>query len=183
MGNMEKTNKRLKTVIDIKIWESDPTEMNTMLQTLNAGKLTGKWIPDSTPIIGKNGETIRNEDIKFIKMFYGLQEFIPRLSFEPPKGLIYVINLSNHTFPEDKNPPLSSILKRNHWKNIPLAIFANKDGSVDCTEEDLVNYMGIIKHLDPNRVLSIFKTSTISGEGIREGIYWLIDAIVGNKSL
>ena len=29
--------------------------------------------------------------------------------------------------------------------------------------------------------MSIFKTSTISGEGIHEGIYWLIDAIVGNK--
>ena len=72
--------------------------------------------------------------------------------------------------------PPSRIL---HLKNIPLAIFANKVDLIDCTEEDLANFMGINSKM--SRVLSIFKTSAFTGEGIHKGIYWLADAIQEGK--
>ncbi|MHA1214051.1 MAG: ADP-ribosylation factor-like protein, partial [Candidatus Hodarchaeales archaeon] len=71
------------------------------------------------------------------------------------------------------------MLKMNHLKDIPLAIFANKvdifeDGQ-SITEEDLANFMGINKKM--SRVLNIFNTSAKTGVGIHKGIYWLADAI------
>ena len=71
------------------------------------------------------------------------------------------------------------MIKINHLKDIPLAILANKVDLVDCTEEDLANFMGINKKM--SRVLNIFKTSAKTGEGIHKGIYWLADAIQEGK--
>ncbi len=157
----------------------DRAGKTTMLQRLK----TGRWIPDTTPTIGMNAETIQIGDVTFSAWDLGGQLQFRRALWEMytrnSKGLIYVIDLSDPArFPESR-VYLWRMLRMNHLKNIPLAIFANKVDLIDCTEEDLANFMGINSKM--SRVLSIFKTSAFTGEGIHKGIYWLADAIQEGK--
>ena len=169
----------MKKNAKISVLGLDRAGKTTMLQRLK----TGRWIPDTTPTIGMNAETIQIGDVTFSAWDLGGQLQFRRALWEMytknSKGLIYVIDLSDPArFPESRNY-LWRMLKMNHLKNIPLAIFANKVDLVDCTEEDLANFMGINKKM--SRVLSIFKTSAVTGEGIHKGIYWLADAIQEGK--
>ncbi|MHA1978703.1 MAG: ADP-ribosylation factor family protein [Candidatus Hodarchaeales archaeon] len=169
----------MKKNAKISVLGLDRAGKTTMLQRLK----TGRWIPDTTPTIGMNAETIQIGDVTFSAWDLGGQLQFRRALWEMytknSKGLIYVIDLSDPArFPESRNY-LWRMLKMTHLKNIPLAIFANKVDLVDCTEEDLANFMGINKKM--SRVLSIFKTSAVTGEGIHKGIYWLADAIQEGK--
>jgi len=176
-------------------------KISDIFQVLNTGKIvilglpkagkttmllrlkTGQWIPDTTPTIGMNAETIQIEDVTFSAWDLGGQLQFRRALWEMytknSAGLIYVIDVSDPArFPEARNN-LWRMLKMNHLKDIPLAIFANKvdifeDGQ-SLTEEDLANFMGINKKM--SRVLNIFTTSAKTGVGIHKGIYWLVDAI------
>ncbi len=157
----------------------DRAGKTTMLQRLK----TGRWIPDTTPTIGMNAETIQIGDVTITAW-----DLAGQLQFRKPlwemytknsAGLIYVVDVSDPArYPEARNN-LWRMLKMNHLKDIPLAILANKVDLVDCTEEDLANFMGINKKM--SRVLNIFKTSAKTGEGIHKGIYWLADAIQEGK--
>jgi len=157
----------------------DRAGKTTMLQRLK----TGRWIPDTTPTIGMNAETIQIGDVTFSAWDLGGQLQFRRALWEMytknSAGLIYVIDISDPArFPEARNN-LWRMLKMNHLKDIPLAIFANKvdifeDGQA-ITEDDLANFMGINKKM--SRVLNIFNTSAKTGVGIHKGIYWLADAI------
>jgi translation initiation factor IF-2 len=71
------------------------------------------------------------------------------------------------------------MLKEQHLKGIPIEVFANKVDLIECTKKDLANALGLTTKL--NKILRIFKTSAKTGEGIYEGIYWLVDAIHGNS--
>jgi len=158
----------------------DRAGKTTMLQRLK----TGRWIPDTTPTIGMNAETIQIGDVTFSAWDLGGQLQFRRALWEMytrnSKGLIYVIDLSDPArFPESR-VYLWRMLRMTHLKNIPLAIFANKvDLIQDVSEQDLANFMGINSKM--SRVLSIFKTSAFTGEGIHKGIYWLADAIQEGK--
>jgi len=172
-GKMSKKNAK------ISVLGLDRAGKTSMLQRLK----TGRWIPDTTPTIGMNAETIQIGDVTFSAWDLGGQLQFRRALWEMytknSKGLIYVIDLSDPArFPESRNY-LWRMLRMTHLKNIPLAIFANKVDLVDCTEEDLANFMGINSKM--SRVLSIFKTSAFTGEGIHKGIYWLADAIQEGK--
>ena len=140
-------------------------------------------IPDTTPTIGMNAETIQIGDITFSAWDLGGQLQFRRALWEMytknSNGIIYVIDLSDPArFPESRNY-LWRILRMNHFKNIPLAIFANKVDLVDCTEEDLDISMGINNKM--SRTIKTFRTNVLTGEGIREGIFWLIDTITKSK--
>lgn len=160
----------------------DRAGKTTMLQRLK----TGRWIPDTTPTIGMNAETIQIGDVTFSAWDLGGQLQFRRALWEMytknSAGLIYVIDVSDAArYPEARNN-LWRMLKMNHLQNVPLAIFANKVDLVDSvTEEDLANFMGINKKM--SRILNIFKTSAKTGEGIHKGIYWLADAIQEGKQI
>jgi len=180
----------LKDKIQIVVFGLDGAGKRTLLQYLtkrqdSAGK-TRRGIPDTIPTIGMNTETIQIGYVPFFTRDLGGQlQFRSALWEMYTKnsagliGLIYVMDVSDPArFPEVRNN-LWRMLKMNHLKDIPLAIFANKvdifeDGQA-ITEEDLANFMGINKKM--SRVLNIFNTSAKAGVGIHKGINWLITEI------
>ena len=158
----------------------DRAGKTTMLQRLK----TGRWIPDTTPTIGMNAETIQIGDVTFSAWDLGGQLQFRRALWEMytknSAGLIYVVDVSDPARYPEARSNLWRMLKMNHLKDIPLAIFANKvdlleRNKTELNEEDLANFMGINKKM--SRVLNIFRTSAKTGEGIHKGIYWLADAI------
>lgn len=158
----------------------DRAGKTTMLQRLK----TGRWIPDTTPTIGMNAETIQIGDVTFSAWDLGGQLQFRRALWEMytknSAGLIYVVDVSDPARYPEARSNLWRMLKMTHLKDIPLAIFANKvdlleENKNELNEEDLANFMGINKKM--SRVLNIFRTSAKTGEGIHKGIYWLADAI------
>jgi small GTP-binding protein len=169
---MQKTNK-------ICVLGLDRAGKTTMLQRLK----TGRWIPDTTPTIGMNAETIRIGDVKFTAWDLGGQlqfrRALWKMYTKNAEGLIYVVDVSDPARYPEARTNLWRMLKEEHLKKVPVAIFANKVDLIDCSEDDLANYMGISKKM--NRLLNIFRTSAVTGEGIHRGIYWLSDAVQDEK--
>jgi small GTP-binding protein len=154
----------------------DRAGKTTMLQRLK----TGRWIPDTTPTIGMNAETIQIGDVTFSAWDLGGQLQFRRALWEMytknSAGLIYVVDVSDPARYPEARSNLWRMLKMNHLKEIfanKVDLFEKKKNELN--EEDLANFMGINKKM--SRVLNIFRTSAKTGEGIHKGIYWLADAI------
>ena len=137
----------------------------------------------SVSFVGWNVETttIKNNLVTFCELSgSGPKDFEKRNNYinESTDGVIYVIDSS--MLDED-------IICRNEFKNfmnierikqIPVAIFFHKQDIKEGrpSDEEIKKYY----YFDeiPNNVnYKIFKTSSITGEGIDEGLNWLLDNI------
>jgi small GTP-binding protein len=155
----------------------DRAGKTTILQRMK----TGRWIPNTTPTIGMNSETIVIGEVRFTAWDLGGQLQFRRTLWDMytknSVGLIFVVDLSDPTRYPEVRINLKRILSMTHLENLPLAIFANKiDLIEEINENDLLNILGISKI--SNREIKVFKTSAKTGEGIMEGIYWLSDIIM-----
>ncbi len=142
---------------------------------------TGRWIPNTTPTIGMNSETIIIGNVRFTAWDLGGQLQFRRSLWDMytknSVGLLFVVDVSNPRRYPEVRINLKRMLSMTHLENLPLAIFANKiDLIEDIEENDLPNILGISKI--SNREIKVFKTSAKTGEGIMVGIYWLSDIIM-----
>jgi small GTP-binding protein len=155
----------------------DRAGKTSMLQRIK----TGRWIPKTTPTIGMNSEILTIGNVRFTAWDLGGQMQFRRALWKPytenSVGLIFVVDVSNPKRYPDVRISLTNVLSLSHLQNLPLAIFANKIDLIDeIDERDLPNILGISKN--SNREIEVFKTSAKTGEGIKEGIYWLSDLIL-----
>jgi small GTP-binding protein len=154
----------------------DRAGKTTILQRMK----TGQFITNHTTTIGVNTETIQIDKEKFTLWDLGGHAIFRRALWEMymrfSVGLIFVVDsYDQHRFPEVK----SSLLRVSNipqLKGIPLALFFNKiDLIPNFPNQNLSNLLGVDEIQD--RKLGIFQTSAKTGEGITEGMHWLINAI------
>lgn len=142
---------------------------------------TGRWIQNTRPTIGMNSEIISIGNVRFTAWDLGGQMQFRRnlwnMYTKNSVGLIFVVDVSDPKRYPEVRINLQRMLSLTHLENLPLAIFANKIDLIDeIDERDLPNILGISKN--SNREIKVFKTSAKTGEGIKEGIYWLSDLIL-----
>jgi len=142
---------------------------------------TGRWIPNTTPTIGMNSETIIIGKVRFVAWDLGGQMQFRRTLWpmytKNSVGIIFVVDLNDPRRNPEVRSNLKKVLSLTHLENLPLAVFANKTDLADEIEErDLLNKLGLSK--SKSREIKVFKTSAKTGEGILEGFYWLSDLIL-----
>ena len=158
-----------------------------MLGLDNAGKTTMlyklKLGEDklSMPTIGFNVETLENSKINLIVWDLGGQDKIRRLwkhYYSSTKGIIYVIDSSDKERLDEAIEELKNVVNAHELKNIPVLIYANKQDIENALTDTEIIYK--LTDIISNEWY-VQSCSTKSGEGLLEGINWLINKLKKNK--
>lgn len=178
--------------INIKIWGLAGAGKTDLLNKLNTLQFQGVSFSqldldpqpsDTPPSLGVDVAIIQVNGVKFSQWDLTRQLQFRKSLWEiyiHPKdfGLIYVVDVSDAPHLHKARNHLCHVLDISPFQEIPLAIFANKvdiltkRGEV-ISEENIIEILDCIKNR--GNKIKIFMISVKTGEGILEGINWLID--------
>ncbi len=74
------------------------------------------------------------------------------------------------------NDQLKELVTNEKLKKIPLMVFANKQDLNGLTADEIIDALNLSNITDRN--WSLYACSAIKGEGVREGIVWLLENII-----
>jgi ADP-ribosylation factor related protein 1 len=99
--------------------------------------------------------------------------------FSDAHAIIYVVDSADPTRFDENAEELEKILSDKELLNVPMLVFANKQDQVRaCNKEDIRRELGIEENPSVisafSRSLKIQPISALKGDGIEEGIRWLL---------
>ncbi|PWN52071.1 putative ARL1-ADP-ribosylation factor [Violaceomyces palustris] len=166
-------------------WSRDQEVRILMLGLDSAGKTTILYrlqigeVVSTIPTIGFNVETVEYKNIKFQVWDLGGQTSIRpywRCYYANTTAIIYVIDSSDSERLSIARSELLSMLSEEELKEAKLLVFANKQDLPGALNEGEVSEkLGLSELKD--RQWSIFKCCATKGEGLEEGLDWLVNAI------
>jgi len=160
--------------IRILILGLDGAGKTTILYKLQCGEVVS-----TIPTIGFNVECVTYKNIKFQVWDLGGQTTIRpywRCYFSNANAIMYVVDSSDTERMGVSKAELLAMLEEEELRDICLLVFANKQdlpGALAVSQVSEELGLSCLK----GRQWSIFKTSAIKGEGIYEGLDWLINAL------
>lgn len=151
----------------------------------NAGKttilkrLSDEDISHIMPTQGFNIKSVVHDGLKLNVWDIGGQKTIrPFWSnyFESSDCLIYVIDSSDRRRLEESGSELNELLQEDKLGGIPLLVFANKQDLLQAVPADeIANSLSL--HNIRDRSWTIQACSAKEGEGLQEGMEWLVGAL------
>ena len=160
-----------------------------LILNLGAGKTTILYrlqigeVVTTIPTIGFNVETVNYKNIKFQVWDLGGQTSIRpywRCYYTNTDAIIYVVDSVDKDRIATSKEELLAMLDEEELKDTALLVFANKqDMEGAMSVMDVSNALGL--SLLKNRTWTIFKCSAVTGEGLTEGMDWLVNTIEGKK--
>lgn len=99
--------------------------------------------------------------------------------FEKTDGLIWVVDSSDQTRLETCKMELCSLLQQEKLAGASLLIFANKqDVKGSCNADGIADILGLKEDTSfQNRHWSIRGCSAVTGQGLQDGMDWIVDDI------
>ncbi|KAI8902822.1 ADP-ribosylation factor family-domain-containing protein [Globomyces pollinis-pini] len=156
----------------------DGAGKTTILYRLQIGEVVS-----TIPTIGFNVETVTFKNIKFQVWDLGGQTSIRpywRCYYANTDAVIYVIDSQDRERISTSKEELMTMLEEEELKDAALLVFANKqdmEGAMTVTE--VSDYLGLTDL--KMRTWTIFKCSAKTGEGLTDGLDWLVNVVQGNK--
>ncbi|XP_056590492.1 ADP-ribosylation factor 4-like [Triplophysa dalaica] len=152
----------------------DAAGKTTVLYKLKLGEVV-----TSIPTIGFNVETVEYKNISFTVWDVGGQDTIRRLwkhYYQNTKGLIFVVDSSDHDRIETAAAELHKILQEDEMRDAVVLVLANKqDLPKAMPVHELTDRLSL--HALKNRQWYIQQTCAVSGSGLYEGLDWLSDQL------
>ncbi|CAB3374709.1 ADP-ribosylation factor-related protein 1 [Cloeon dipterum] len=136
------------------------------------------------------GLNIGQIDIKGVRLSFwdlGGQEELQSLwdkYYAESHAVIYVVDSADRErIPESKNA-FDKMISSNFLEGVPLLVLANKQDIPDCMGvRDVKPIFNRSAHLIGRRDCMVMPVSALTGDGINEGINWLVDCIKRNNNL
>ncbi|CAJ1437886.1 unnamed protein product [Effrenium voratum] len=141
-------------------------------------KLSEEDITHIMPTQGFNIKSIVQDGFKLNVWDIGGQKAIrPYWSnyFENTDALVYVIDSSDRRRLEESSAELRELLAEDKLAAIPMLVYANKQDLLQASPADEISEVMGLASID-DRVWTIQACSAKSGEGLQEGMEWLIGA-------
>lgn len=167
----------------------------------NAGKTTivkklcGQPIDEIEPTLGFQIQSLEYKDYKLNLWDIGGQSSIRaywRNYFEKTDGLIFVVDSSDQLRLDLVRTELESLLKQERLAGATLLVWANKqDIQGSATSDQISHHLGLSSstgsgsddvdtsgvNIGKNRHWCIMPCSAVTGDGLKQGIEWLVDDI------
>lgn len=156
----------------------DGAGKTTILYRLQIGEVVS-----TIPTIGFNMETVTYKNIKFQVWDLGGQTSIRpywRCYYANTDAIIYVVDSCDRDRMGTAKEELLAMLEEEELREAVLMIFANKQdmpGAMSAAEVSEALSLDTLK----NRTWSIYKTSAVKGEGLTDGLDWLVNVIQAGK--
>jgi len=160
--------------IRILILGLDNAGKTTILYKLQCGEVVS-----TIPTIGLNVESVTYKNIKFQVWDLGGQTSIRpywRCYYANTNAIIYVVDSADPERLTTSRDELQAMLQEEELKDACLLVFANKQDLPGSLSEAQVSEALSLSSLK-SRQWSIFKTSAIKGEGLHEGLDWLVNSL------
>lgn len=152
----------------------DSAGKTTILYRLQIGEVV-----TTIPTIGFNVETVQYKNIKFQVWDLGGQTSIRpywRCYYADTKAVVYVVDSSDRERLEINKVELLAMLAEEELVDAKLLVFANKQDQPDAmTPAEVSEGLGL--DTLKGRQWSIHKSCAIKGEGLEEGLDWLVTAL------
>merc|ERR1712087_365843 len=151
----------------------------------NAGKTTILYklqmgeVVTTVPTIGFNVETVQYKGLRFQVWDLGGQTSIRpywRCYYQNTNAIIYVVDSADSERMGISKQELVTMLEEEELKDAVLMVFANKQDLPTAVAADVIAEKLGLSSLK-NRQWSIFKTSAIKGDGLYDGLDWLVNAL------
>ena len=151
----------------------------------NAGKttilkaLSEEDITHIMPTQGFNIKSLVKEGFKLNVWDIGGQSTIRpywRNYFEHTNGLVFVIDSADRNRLVESSQELQNLLEDDKLAGVPTLIFANKQDLLQALPADEISDTMNL-HLIRDRPWSIMASSAKTGEGLQEGMEWLVQTI------
>jgi ADP-ribosylation factor-like protein 3 len=151
----------------------------------NAGKttilkaLSEEDITHIMPTQGFNIKSLVKEGFKLNVWDIGGQSTIRpywRNYFEHTNGLVFVIDSADRNRLVESNQELQQLLEDDNLAGVPTLIFANKQDLLQALPADEISDTMNL-HLIRDRPWCIMASSAKTGEGLQEGMEWLVQTI------
>lgn len=98
-------------------------------------------------------------------------------------AVIYIVDSSDRERVSDSKATFDRMIASEHLQGVPLLVLANKQDIPDCmgvhTVKPIFNQNA---HLIGARDIMLMATSALNGDGVDEGIRWLVDCIKRNSA-
>uniref|UniRef100_A0AAV1TE11 ADP-ribosylation factor-like protein 2 n=1 Tax=Peronospora matthiolae TaxID=2874970 RepID=A0AAV1TE11_9STRA len=171
-----------------KVKEKEKEIRILMLGLDNAGKTTilkqfmGQDITEISPTLGFDIQTLEYKGFKLNVWDVGGQQTIRsywRNYFEQTDGLVWVVDSADQRRLEDCKRELGQLLTQEKLAGATLLIFANKQdlpGALSSAE--IADSLGLRSAQFSTRHWSIVSCSAVTGEGLVDGIDWLVGDVV-----
>ena len=168
-----------------KIFSSQKEFKILILGLANAGKTTLLYklhmgqVVQTQPTIGSNVEEIAHKNVKFQAWDLGGQEsirFVWPTYTQSTHAVIFVIDSADKKNNLLTKAEFYNLLVDSNQKDASFLVFANKQDLPDAmSEEDIIKNMNLTEIKDHN--WHVQKCSVVNGEGIDQGLDWLVDAV------
>ncbi|KAI0091861.1 ADP-ribosylation factor family-domain-containing protein [Irpex rosettiformis] len=153
----------------------DAAGKTTILYRLQIGEVVS-----TIPTIGFNVETVEYKNIKFQVWDIGGQSSIRpywRCYFPNSSAIIYVIDSSDRDRLSTSRTELLTMLSEEELAGVPLLVFCNKqDVEGALKPEEISEQLGLAGG-EKGRDWSVRGSCATKGEGLEEGLDWLVNAI------
>jgi len=167
-------------------WSKEEDVRILMLGLDSAGKTTILYrlqigeVVSTIPTIGFNVETVQYKNIKFQVWDLGGQSSIRpywRCYFPNTSAIIYVIDSSDHSRLQTSREELLTMLSEEELNGVPLLVFCNKqDVEGALKPEEISDKLGLAGG-EKGRDWSVRGSCATKGEGLEDGLDWLVNAI------
>eukprot|EP00158_Paraphelidium_tribonemae_P000854 Partr_v1_DN23552_c0_g1_i3_m14261 putative Adp-ribosylation factor-like len=159
-----------------------------MLNLKGAGKTTILYrmqigeVITTIPTIGFNVESVEYKNLKFQVWDLGGQTSIRpywRCYYANTNAIIYVVDSVDRERMHTCKEELLSMLEEDELKDAALLVYANKQdiaGAMSATEVSDALGLTVLK----NRQWSIFKCSATKGDGLTDGMDWLVNTLASD---
>ena len=174
-------------IVSRKVKEKEKEVRILILGLDNAGKttilrrLTAESIDTIEPTLGFNIKTLEHKGYKLNVWDVGGQKTIRaywRNYFEKTDGLIWVVDSADRARLQICREELNGLLAQEKLAGASLLIFANKqDVRGALSADEIADVLGLDGENFQKRHWSIRGCSAVSGEGLVEGMDWLIEDI------
>jgi len=145
--------------------------------------LASEDVSHITPTQGFNIKSVQSSNFKLNVWDIGGQRKIRpywKNYFENTDILIYVIDSADQKRFEETGFELSELLEEEKLMGVPVLVYANKQDLLSAASaSDIVNGLGL--HSIRDRRWQIQACSALTGEGVKDGIEWVMKNIKQDK--
>eukprot|EP00041_Stephanoeca_diplocostata_P016975 m.337214 g.337214 ORF g.337214 m.337214 type:complete len:186 (-) comp20547_c1_seq2:1605-2162(-) len=146
-------------------------------------KLADEEISNISPTQGFNIKTLQAKGFNLTLWDIGGQRKIRpywKHYYENVDVLVYVIDSSDSARFEETGEELTELLQEEKLANVPVLIFANKQDLPTASQASVIAE-GLELTSSRNRIWQIQPCSAVSGEGIQDGLKWVLTNMKKSK--
>jgi len=141
-------------------------------------KLSQEDVENLEPTQGFNVKTLVHDTFKLNVWDIGGQMEIRQYwsyYFENVSGLVFVVDSSDDKRLTECNDELKALLNDKLLANVPLLVYANKQDLLGVNVDEIMELLELNNITD--RKWSIYACSALKGDGIAEGMKWLLTTL------